>query len=280
MPWYENFSGQSLWYEEQGNGTPVLLLHGWCMTSKVWRFQLDSLASNFRIVAPDLRGFGKSSAITDECNLDACVSDVLALVERLKLSSLVIAGWSMGAEIAVMAAGALKEAVSGLVLVSGTPSFRRRDDFPYGLGRVEVEGMTLKVRRNMQRAFEGFVGNMFAPGELDDPLVEACVRSMRSELPLPATAVALQSLQSLAEADLRSLFDDLDLPTLILNGDSDPVCLPGASQWMADKMPSGKHIVFPGVGHAPFLTRPGTFNSCLTQFINEILSKGEHFGRS
>lgn len=271
MPWYENFSGQSLWYEEQGNGTPVLLLHGWCMTSKVWRFQLDSLASNFRIVAPDLRGFGKSSAITDECNLDACVSDVLALVERLKLSSLVIAGWSMGAEIAVMAAGALKEAVSGLVLVSGTPSFRRRDDFPYGLGRVEVEGMTLKVRRNMQRAFEGFVGNIFAPGELDNPLVEARVKNLRSELPLPATAVALQSLQSLAEADLRSLFDDLDLPTLILNGDSDPVCLPGASQWMADKMPSGRHIVFPGVGHAPFLTRPDMFNSCLTKFINEIL---------
>jgi pimeloyl-[acyl-carrier protein] methyl ester esterase len=277
MPWYENFSGRRLWYEDLGSGTPILLLHGWCMSSSVWRLQRDSLSADFRIITPDLRGFGKSSAITDDCNLENFVSDTLALVERLRLSSLILAGWSMGAEVAVMAASKISIPVSGLVLVSGTPSFSLRDDFPYGLGRVESEGMALKVRRNVNRAFAGFTGNMFAPGELDDPAVAASVNDILSSLPTPDTSVALQTLKSLSESDIRPLFEDLDLPTLIINGDNDPICLPGASQWMADRISSSSHKIFPGAGHAPFLTMPDKFNNCLRHFIDklQLRSSGE-----
>lgn len=270
MPLYENFSGQRLWYEEQGSGTPVLLLHGWCMTSSVWQLQRDSLAADFRIITPDLRGFGKSSAIRDECNLENFASDILALVERLELSSLILAGWSMGAEVAVMVASTIKIPVSGLVLISGTPSFSNREDFPHGLGRLETEGMALKVRRNISRAFTGFIQNMFASGELDDPAVAEKVNSILSLLPTPEASIALQSLKSLAESDIRHLFADLDLPALIINGDSDPVCLPGASQWMTDRMPSSNHTVFSGAGHAPFLTMPDEFNTCLRSFIEKL----------
>lgn len=275
MPWYENFSGQRLWYEEQGSGTPLLLVHGWCMTSAIWRLQLDSLPAHFRVIAPDLRGFGKSSAVADGCGFDGFVSDLVALVEQLNLSGLVLAGWSMGAEIAVMLARAVKESVSGLVLISGTPSFSRRDDFPHGLGRGEVEGMALKVRRNIRRALAGFNNRMFAPGELDDPMVAQQVRDLLSTLPTPDAMVALQSLQSLAETDIRPFFADLELPALIMNGEHDPICLPDASQWMADRIPSSCHTVFAGAGHAPFLSRPDAFNACLTNFVTRICSQLE-----
>lgn len=280
MPWYENYAGQRLWYEEKGSGIPLLLLHGWCMTSSVWQFQLDALATDYRIIAPDLRGFGKSCMIKDGCNFDAYVSDIAALVERLELSQLILAGWSMGAEIAVMALKTLNAAVSGLVLISGTPSFSQRDGFPYGLESQESEGMALKVRRNINRAFTGFINNMFTPGELDKSEVTEKVNSILSSLPIPDASVALKSLKSLAETDIRTFFHEIDIPVLILNGDRDIICLPGASQWMADILSTrSTHIVFTGTGHAPFLTMPDKFNSCVKDFIRKLTprSSGEQY---
>ncbi len=273
MPWYENHSGDPIWYEEHGSGVPVIFLHGWCMTSAIWRMQIEPLSANLRIITPDLRGFGRSPRGSGACDLHSFADDVLALAEHLHLSGVILAGWSMGAQIAVLAAadGAIR--LSGLVLVSGTPCFTRKDDFPYGLWPSESEGMALKVRRNLSKAFSGFIRNMFADGEFEDHLLEGRIGTILSTIPLPDPDVALETLESLASSDIRGIFGRIEIPGMILYGENDTITLPKASKWMAGKMISARIHGFSGAGHAPFLTRAEEFNSCMISFFRELQFK-------
>jgi pimeloyl-[acyl-carrier protein] methyl ester esterase len=86
--------------------------------------------------------------------------------------------------------------------------------------------------------------------------------------------VALQGLRLLGETDLRSLLPAVDVPTLIMGGDLDAICLPPASDYMARMIPESRQVVFAGCGHAPFLTRCTEFNDAITRFSRRIFEQG------
>lgn len=271
MPWYTATDNTRLWYEDRGNGKPLVLVHGWCMSSAVWRFQLEALSRSFRVIAPDLRGHGASIPCAEAgARLEGFSADMEALFRHLDLEGAVLAGWSLGAQVALMASFPLKSRLAGLALIAGTPCFTAAEGFPAGLGKIESDGMALKVRRNTRRAIEGFNTRLFAPGELEEPGLAERVHAVLGGIPIPETPVALQSLQSLAGADLRLLLHRVELPTLIISGDNDMICLPEASAYMASHIRASRHVVFAGCGHAPFLTRGRAFDACLGGFAAEV----------
>ena len=208
-------------------------------------------------------------------DVKGCVGDIAGLCACLDLHDALLAGWSLGSLIALESFVSLRERLAGLVLIAGTPRFTQGDGFPYGLSRLEVDGMTRKVQRSLRRALEGFAGRMFAPGELDDPSLAAMVAELLAVVPMPTAAVALQALDVLVETDLRDLLPLIDLPTLVMNGDSDVICLPRASEYMAGQISTARQIVFTGCGHAPFLTQSTGFNACLEDFRG-MVSGREH----
>jgi len=266
MPWYAGDAGGRLWYEERGAGTPVVFIHGWCMSSAVWRLQREGLSHAFRVIAVDLPGHGTSPPPAGGFHVKCCAAGVAGLCESLDLHEVLLVGWSLGSLIALEVSLLLRERLSGLVLTAGTPRFMQGDGFPYGLSSVEVEGMARKVQRSLRRALDGFSARMFAPGELDDPALAVMVQELLSALPVPAVDAAIQALDALVETDQRERLALIDLPTLILNGDSDVICLPQASAFLAERIPSARQVVFAGCGHAPFLTQSRRFNACLEEF--------------
>lgn len=266
MAWYAGYSGNRLWYEERGAGTPIVFIHGWCMSSAVWRLQLEGLPDSFRVIVIDLPGHGNSPAHAGGFHIKGCAADLAGLFESLQLHDALLAGWSLGSLIALESFARLREKLSGLVLIAGTPRFTRGDDFPYGLSRIEVDGMNRKVQRSLRRALEGFTARMFAQGELDDPSLAATVHGLLSNVPIPTVEVALQALVTLAESDLRGRLALIDLPTLIMSGDCDVICLPQASEYLAQRISSSRRVIFAGCGHAPFLTQSIRFNRCLDEF--------------
>lgn len=274
MPWYLNQDNERRWYEERGSGPPLVLLHGWCMSSAVWRLQLESLAGSFRVIAPDLAGHGRSDRSADGYDFANFSADVAELFRQLDLAGAILAGWSLGAQVALLSCSLVRERLSGLVLISGTPRFAVADDFPHALERVEVDGMAVKVRRNLGRALKGFSQSMFAPGELEDSGVAARVDELLAAIPLPETDTALGSLRALAGADMRQLLCGVDLPTLIINGEMDRICLPGASAYMAERIAASRHVVLPGCGHAPFLTQCNEFDEIIASFSRRIFEQG------
>lgn len=266
MPWYENRGAEPLWYEEEGSGCPVVLLHGWCMSSAVWTYQLSGLAGSFRILAPDLRGHGRSRDVAGSFDFDAFSSDLVDLFDRLELSRAVLVGWSMGAQIALRSYEELSGRLAGMVLVSATPCFTATGDFPYGLPKAEADGMRLKVQRSTQRALAGFHTRLFAERELEiNPLAPDITRLL-SAIPLPDTAAALEALDALAGTDMRHLLAAISVPTLVVHGAADRICLPQASSYLKERIAGAEQIVFPDCGHAPFLLYSQRFNAELIRF--------------
>ncbi|MFZ4858749.1 MAG: alpha/beta fold hydrolase [Desulfuromonadaceae bacterium] len=270
MPWIENRRGESLWYEERGRGCPVVFVHGWCMSSAVWKYQLDDLAASFRIIAPDLRGHGHSNGVAGSLSFTAFASDLADLLLRLNLSNVVLVGWSMGAQIALQACAGVSERLAGMVLVSATPCFTAKADFRYGLAAKEASGMRLKVERNTGRALDGFHTRMFAEGEIESHAVSSEITGLLASIPPPDTCAVLEALDSLARADMRHLLSRVRVPTLIINGSDDRICLPQASDYLKVHISGAEQFVFQDCGHAPFLTRSQQFNAELSRFIRSV----------
>lgn len=270
MAWFNNRAGERLWYREAGCGTPLILLHGWCMSSAVWQEQFDGLAASCRLIAPDLRGHGSSRPVAGRCDFQSLAADLCDLLQTLDCQDAILLGWSMGAQVALQACKDLAARLSGLVLVSATPSFTVRPDYPFGLSPAEAAGMRLKVQRNRERALNGFHARMFAAGEIETAVQSERVAEILSSVVPPETALAIEALDALSSADMRPQLAGIDLPVLLLHGDRDPICLPQASHYLAEGLRSARRTVFSGCGHAPFLTSPEQFNREIISFVGSI----------
>ena len=274
MPWYENHIGERLWYEDHGYGCPVVLLHGWCMSSVVWKYQFEALAgsssASFRLVAPDLRGHGRSHAVSGSLDFAGFARDLVDLFERLELSKVVLLGWSMGAQIALQSYAGLSGRIAGMVLVGATPRFTASDDFPHALAVNEASGMRLKVQRNTQRALDGFYSRLFADGEFESQSSANVIMQLLAAITAPDTAAVLAALDALSRTDMRGLLPAITVPTLIMNGAQDRICLPQASTYLKERIPGAEQVIFQSCGHTPFLTRSRQFNAEFTRFARRV----------
>lgn len=257
--------GGRLSYLDNGQGRPLLFLHGWLMSHKVWTWQL-SMSDRFRVVAPDLRGHGESGG--EGFSYCGCARDLAGLMSHLELEDAVVIGWSMGAQIALSALPQLRERVSALVLVGGTPCFCSREDYSHGVPPAEARGMALRLRRGFTRAAGEFYRGMFSPEDEGSSDIGSMAKAVVGRL--PQLQVALDALDELVNSDLRSQLQDVDLPVLLLHGDSDRICLPGASLYMHEQLPVSRLHLFHGAGHAPFLTRTAEFNALLSEFAGGV----------
>jgi pimeloyl-[acyl-carrier protein] methyl ester esterase len=243
-----------LHHEDLGRGPPVVLVHGWSWSSLALEGEAAALAARRRAIVPDLRGHGRSppGAFT----LADLAGDLVALLERLGLEGAVLAGWSLGAQVVLAALPRLGRRVSAAVLVDGTPRFTAGEDWPHGLPAQQVEVLAHRTRRDPARAIARFQDATFADGELDLS-GRRRVEALRARVPLPDPAAAQAGLEVLAREDLRPSLGALDLPVLLLHGERDAICPPGASLAMARAIPGARAVLLPGLGHAPFLSRPG-----------------------
>jgi pimeloyl-ACP methyl ester esterase len=255
-----------LHYQEAGSGPPLVFLHGWLMSGRVWHYQQE-LADRFRVITLDLRGHGQSGPGTGY-GFAELVGDLEALCGELQLDRVTLVGWSLGAQLALAAAERLAGRLAALVLVGGTPRFCTASDYPHGLPPVEAKGMGLRLRRNMAQTAGAFFKGMFAAGELTIGQYQELARTVVGRL--PDLAVALAALESLATVDLRPALARITVPTQLLHGTADSICLPGASRFMADQLPAARLQLLDGVGHAPFLTRPQQFNALVREFLQVV----------
>lgn len=269
MPYVESRDGAKIYYEESGVGQPLVFVHGWAMSGRVWHFQ-QKLADSHRLIVMDLRGHGHSSTAVDGYSLGNFAADVVALCEQLDLVGAILVGWSMGAQVVLQAFPDLKQHLTGLVLVGGTPRFSAAQGYPHGLPPAEVKGMLLRLKRDYQKTMGDFFRGMFAEGELDHEQYQRIVHEVVLKGRSPEPEAALKSLQILAEADLRPNLGQIDCPVLLVHGSKDTICIPAASTYMAGELPRARLHIIEGSGHAPFIARPAEFNSMVRGFLRDL----------
>ena len=268
MPYFETSSGVNIHYEAIGNGPPLVFIHGWAMSGRVWGLQ-QGLADTCRLVMPDLRGHGLSAAPYSGYSFNDFAQDLEELFSCLDLDKAIIVAWSMGVMTALLAFPLIRERLAALVFVSGTPKFTIADDYPYGLPAFEARGLALRLKRDYETAVRDFINGMFTEREL----LQGCYERMLSENisgEFPGRQAAQESLKSLVSADLRPVLPSIELPVLLIHGGNDVICPPTASRYMAEQLPQARLEILKGAGHAPFLSRPTEFTTILRKFIDEI----------
>jgi non-heme chloroperoxidase len=269
MPLIECAPGVSINIEDTGEGDSLVLVHGWSMSGRVWRFQRE-LADECRLVIPDLRGHGRSSTPAAGYELGELARDLVTLFERLDLADTVLLGWSLGAQVVLAAFPAIRERLAGLILVGGTPRFTATEGYPSGLPANEPRAMGLRLKRDFSGTMGAFFRGMFAEGELSREQENRVAREIVMGGRLPEPEVAVRTLESLAKADLRAMLPDIDLPVLLIHGSRDTICLPEAARFMAERLPDVRLKMLEGVGHAPFLSHPVVFNGILRELLRDI----------
>ena len=269
MPFFESNDMVNIHYEDCGAGRPLVFVHGWAMSGRVWRFQQE-LAASSRFISMDLRGHGQSNAPAHGYALDDFATDVVAMFARLDLTDAVLVGWSMGVQVVLQAFPVLRPRLAGLVLVAGTPKFIADAEYPHGLPPLEVKGMGLRLKRDFQRTMGAFFRGMFAEGELDPEHYQRIVHEIVMGGRSPEPEAARLSLQTLANVDLRPRLSQVDRPVLLVHGSMDNICLSAASCYMAEQLPSARLHIFSGSGHAPFMTRPLEFNGVIRDFLRGV----------
>lgn len=280
MPSLALQSGLRASYLDEGAGPPLVFVHGWSLGGAVARALPPELTSGRRVIAPDLRGHGATPAAVEEpatprppaagsdrlFGLEELARDLAELVEALELREILLAGWSLGAQVALAALPRLGARVRRLALFSATPCFTAREGWAHGLPAGSLAALARRVARAPARATAGFFEGMFVDGELD-AAGGARAAALRAVLAPPDPGAALAGLEVLRATDLRPALAGVDVPTLVLHGERDPICLAGAGRFLAAAIPGARLALVPGAGHAPFLSRPAEVAAALGGFL-------------
>ncbi|PLY00058.1 MAG: O-methylpimelyl-ACP methylesterase [Desulfuromonas sp.] len=243
-------------WRETGEGTPLVLVHGWSMSSAVFAEALAELSSDFRVLAPDLRGHGFSSP-GDVYHLEALANDLLQWLDALGISQTHLLGWSLGGQVCMQLASRAPERVEKLALVCSTPRFCSGDDWEGGLSPTQVRAMERNLKRNFLGTMGDFFFSMFAgeqhPPERYRQILKESVRSV----PQIDPKVSVGGLLTLRDSDLRTVAAQLKLPVLVHYGALDTITPRLAGDWLAENIPGATRVCDDLCGHAPFFSRPG-----------------------
>lgn len=274
MAYIETPDGVPLYYNERGEGEPIVLVHGWtCDSDYWWQKNVDALAENHHVVTYDLRGHGLSGKTGDRHSLTGYAEDLEFLAESLNLTDITLVGWSMGVPIIWTYLEQFgDDRVRAIGLIDQTPKFYSDDDWEFALlGEFSEEGLAELVgglEANRSEAAKPIIQAFFAEPRSEERLAEIYARTT-----LTPSSVATTMLNDMVPRDFRSRLPEIDVPTLLLYGERSVVFPGPLGEWMHEQIPDSELVMFAESGHSPFWEEPERFNSELTAFVSRVTDR-------
>jgi len=273
----ENSSDIQLYYEDHGSGDPVVLIHGYPLSSASWEKQIPVLVeAGQRVITYDRRGFGKSSQPTTGYNYDTFAEDLHKLVTHLKLRNFALVGFSMGGgEVARYIGKHGSKGVSKAVIIGGIPPYLLKTaDNADGVDASVFEGIQKAVAADRYAFFSEFFKNFFNTDVfLGKRISEQAVQASWN---VAASASATASLACVPtwHEDFRNDVARIDVPTLVIHGDADRIVPIKASGEKTAKLVKGARLVTIKDGpHAVNWTHVDEVNAELVNFLGKGAAK-------
>lgn len=262
-----------LYYEVQGSGKPVVLIHGWPLSGRAWEAQLPALVeAGYQVITYDRRGFGQSSKPWEGYDYDTLAEDLKALMDTLDLNDATLVGFSMGGgEVARYLGKYGSKRVSKAVLASAVPPYLyKADDNPDGgLEDADIQAFLDGVREDRIAFLNDFTKNFFTPkdGKL---LVSKPMRLYNRDIAAFASPKATYDcVKSFAYTDFREDLKTFDVPTLVIHGNADQVVpLEASGQRSHDMIADSQLYIVEGGPHGINVTHAEEFNEVLIDFLN------------
>ncbi len=267
----ENKSPIELHYDDHGKGKPVVLIHGWPLSSRSWEAQVPALIDGgFRVVTYDRRGFGQSSQPWEGYDYETFAADLDALMKHLDLRDATLVGFSMGGGEVVRYIGRFgTERVSKAVLASAVPPylFKSADNPDGALDDKAIAGFEAGVRGDRMAFLEQFSKGFFsAGGELK--VSEEQRQYARDMAAFASPKGTLDCIKAFARTDLRGDLKKMAVPTLVIHGDSDAIVpFEHSGKRSAAAIPGAKLVVIKGGPHGINASHADEFNKALLAFL-------------
>jgi pimeloyl-ACP methyl ester carboxylesterase len=252
-------NGIKLGYTDEGGGSPLVFLHGFPFCRGIWSPQVEAFKSRYRVIAPDLPGFGESEATPGPTTMEQLARDLLALLKHLDTGPVILAGHSMGGYVALAFAHAYPESVRELILV-GT---RAGADAP-----ETVRARYAMVERIRQEGVSALVGPS-VPGYLSaankDVAMAAALRAGME--PLNAEGLMSALLGMAQRPDAGAWLSQIQARTLVMAGADDTIIPPSESEALTMAIPRAQMKLIPKAGHLVAFERPLAFNQALEEWL-------------
>ncbi len=255
------FQGRRIHFLDEGRGLPVLLLHAFPLTAELFRPQIDALSSQCRIIAPDLRGFGKSDGGEGPTQMSDFAEDALALLDHLGIESAVIGGVSMGGYITLALLQLDPSRVRALLLLDT----QMGADDEAGKQRREETARAVE-ERGMAVLEESLLPKLLA--QPPDPELQKRVRGMIQANPPKGAASANRGMA--LRADSRNILARFAGPVLIVVGAQDAITPREKAEDMASHLSSPRLVEISGAGHLASLEQPELVNRELAAFLRGV----------
>ncbi|XRQ05078.1 alpha/beta fold hydrolase [Actinomadura welshii] len=250
-----------LYARDVGSGTPLVLLHAFPLSSAMWLGQREGLAGRFRVITPDLRGFGGSVLGDDEPSIDAMADDVAGVFRRHGVQRAVVGGLSMGGYVAMALCRRHPGLVLGLVLAATRAA---ADAEPVRAARLRQAGR-LETDGTADVLVEEVLPGLVGPTTMSRrALVYGRVRGLVQSAPPHAAAWAQRAMAG--RADAFDTLRGLRAPALVMVGDEDALATEAEARAMSDALPNAELLVIPRAGHLCAVEQPDLFNQAVAEF--------------
>ncbi|CAM3607868.1 arylesterase [Psychrobacter glaciei] len=262
-----------LYYEVQGTGKPVVLIHGWPLSGRAWEAQLPALVeAGYQVITYDRRGFGQSSKPWSGYDYDTLAQDLKGLMDELDLTDATIVGFSMGGgEVARYLGNFGSERISKAVLASAVPPYLfKADDNPDGaLAEADIQEFLDGVSGDRIAFLNDFTKNFFTPAD-GKLLVSKPMRLYNRDIASFASAKATYDcVKSFAYTDFRDDLKKFDVPTLVIHGNADQIVpIEASGQRSHDMIADSQLHIVEGGPHGINVTHAKEFNDTLIAFLN------------
>ncbi|MFI6563846.1 alpha/beta fold hydrolase [Streptomyces sp. NPDC050534] len=251
-------------YEDKGEDPtrlPLVLVHGHPFDRTMWTPQLETFSAGRRVIAPDLRGYGASPATPEVTRFEEFAQDITALLDDLEVDGCVLAGLSMGGQIAMDLVRQFPHRVRGLVLADTFPA----PETPEGVRTRHAMADRL-LREGMRGYADEVLGKMVAPYAA--PQVKAHVHAMMTATRPASAAAALRARA--ARPDYRPLLTRVTVPALVVVGSDDTYTPVSDAAAMHAALPDSALHVIGNTAHMPNLESPEEFNGVLGKFLARV----------
>ena len=262
----------SLWYETIAEGdesselNDLVLLHGWGMNSAVWQPLLGQLQSVFRVTLIDLPGHGYSQEGHSQASklVNGSLEEWVTAIAAMLPEKSILLGWSLGGLVALKLALNNPDKLSGVILMTATPSFMQRDDWVCAMEKNTLENFAKNLKENTKSTLNRFL-SLQIQGCDDARNLLKQLKSGFSARPQAQQHALETGLSFLHDVDIRDEVAGLSVPSLWVYGEKDTLVPACSSEEIINHLPGATVKQIKGAGHVPFLSH---MNETLQEIIN------------
>ncbi len=257
-------NGLSLFVAARGHGPAITFVHGFPLNHRIFDTQIRTLSRTYRVLAPDLRGFGKTPFTGDAISMDTYAADLVALLDALDIEQTVLAGLSMGGYIAFAFWRRYPERVRGLILLNtraGADTQAARARRFATIEMVRHTGLTPLINDMVPKLLSPVTqrGKPHVVRKLTDIMHSATVEGVTAALYAMAH-----------RPDSRPLLREIHVPTLIIAGRDDAIVPVSEAEEMALAIPHAELHVVDHAGHLAPMERPRTTSRLIGAFLAHL----------